>query len=141
MISDKSKFAAEVKNKRKKIGYTQARLAELTGLSLRSIQRIEKAEVSPRHYSIKALTEVLDLSTADNNETNLQQNQFPKKIILSISSGVCLFLLAMAFISQSRTFPETNFEAFLFWTLIVLMIATIQWMVWVKWKAKKAFGR
>lgn len=45
---------------RKKKGYSQEELAFAASLSLRTIQRIEKGNVQPRLYSLRALAEALD---------------------------------------------------------------------------------
>ena len=133
MKANKEELASLVKSRRKEKGYTQSKLAELTGLSLRSIQRIEKAEVYPRDYSLNGIMEVLEipknsLEPVENNSNGAKS----KRIILSISSGVVIFLLAMAFISQSRTFPETNFEFYIFWSAVVIFISFLQWWIWNK---------
>lgn len=50
---------------RLKRGFTQAELAEKTNLSLRTIQRIESGEVTPRNYTIKVIFECLDYNLAE----------------------------------------------------------------------------
>lgn len=45
-------------------GHTQQSLAEATGLSLRTIQRIEKGEVKPRSHSKKAIATALAIDLA-----------------------------------------------------------------------------
>jgi XRE family transcriptional regulator, regulator of sulfur utilization len=47
---------------RKKKGLTQEQLAELTNVTVRTIQRIESGESAPRAYTIKAIAAVLDSS-------------------------------------------------------------------------------
>jgi transcriptional regulator with XRE-family HTH domain len=42
-------------------GYTQQELSDLAGLSLRSVQRIENAEVVPRAYTLRVLFEKLEM--------------------------------------------------------------------------------
>ncbi|MEM7573968.1 MAG: helix-turn-helix transcriptional regulator [Bacteroidota bacterium] len=54
-----------IRQARKQRGYSQEALAEASGLSLRTIQRIEKGQVQPRPYSLKVLTDLLDLEPAD----------------------------------------------------------------------------
>ncbi|MBT8319532.1 MAG: helix-turn-helix domain-containing protein [Gramella sp.] len=128
---DQEKFADLVRNQRLEKGYTQSELAKLAKLSLRSIQRIEKAEVYPRAYTVNSLNEVLELQ-----EKNLVEKEFKnpgslaKKIILSVASLLIIFLGSLAFLSQSNTFPETHFEVFTYWVLIVLILAVCQWKIW-----------
>lgn len=49
---------------RKKQGYSQEELALAAGLSLRTVQRIERGNVQPRLYSLRAIPfRVIDLWT------------------------------------------------------------------------------
>ncbi len=54
-------------------GLSQEHLADLSNISLRTIQRIEKGIGSPRIYTIKTLAEYLDIDIS-NLETNLASN-------------------------------------------------------------------
>jgi transcriptional regulator with XRE-family HTH domain len=57
-------FGARLKEIRTSLNISQKELSEQTGLTLRTIQRIENNEVKPSLYSVKVLGEVLktDLS-------------------------------------------------------------------------------
>ena len=135
MNSKIERFAVLVHEKRKEKNLSQSKLAELTGLSLRSIQRIENAEVQPREYSKNALSEVLEFSEETNFENKETfKSSLPKKVILSLSSAICIPLLALAFIAQSATFPETQFENYIFWFFIILVLTSFQWGIWLNWK-------
>lgn len=57
---NKMKIGLKIKELRTEFGYTQSELSELSGLSLRSIQRIESNEVNPRFYTLKVLGEVFN---------------------------------------------------------------------------------
>ncbi len=69
---------------RKKLHYTQSELAEKSGLSLRTIQRMENGSM-PSGYTLKSLARVLEVEPDDliqnNTEDNLQQVR-----IINISS-------------------------------------------------------
>jgi transcriptional regulator with XRE-family HTH domain len=52
---------AIIKSLRKEKGLTQAELAELSGLSIRTMQRIENNEVNPSSYSLKMLSKALEI--------------------------------------------------------------------------------
>ncbi|GAB2760216.1 helix-turn-helix domain-containing protein [Salinimicrobium soli] len=137
MGSKKERLAAIVKQKRLAKGITQTELSDSAGISLRSVQRIEKAEVFPRGYTIEVLAKALDFSIKDLEQeespaAEKSGSARPKKIILSLGSGIIILLLAMAFLSQSRSFPENSFELFNFWTAVVLLISVTQWMIWRK---------
>ena len=57
-------FGARLKEIRTSLNFSQKELSEQTGLTQRTIQRIENNEVKPSLYSLKVLSEVLktDLS-------------------------------------------------------------------------------
>jgi predicted transcriptional regulator len=60
--------ADDLKKMRKKIGYTQIQLAELTGLSQSLIARIENRSVNPRLSTLKKIVNVLNINT--DNQSN-----------------------------------------------------------------------
>jgi len=82
-------------------GLTQSELAEKCHLSLRTIQRIESAEVTPRSYSIKLIFKNLDYDAYNltdknpySNVTglfNLKKNRTQKVIILLIVISAATF--------------------------------------------------
>ncbi|GAA4320264.1 helix-turn-helix transcriptional regulator [Compostibacter hankyongensis] len=130
----REKIARLVKEGRTGKGYTQQELSEIAGLSLRSIQRIENAEVLPRMYTLKLLSRHLDFSLemldgepfspgmavqqsgSEPSPLNVPVSRQPnhqQKIILTFGIGAVLALLLMAFLAQSPGFPETDFELFL----------------------------
>src|SRR6056297_3308430 len=55
-------LASKVKKLRKRKGYSQEYLAEKSGVSLRTVQRIEKGENSPRGDTLKRLAGSLDVN-------------------------------------------------------------------------------
>lgn len=50
-----------IKEVRKQKGMTQTDMSDKTGVSIRTIQRIEKDEVEPSIYSLKVISEVLEV--------------------------------------------------------------------------------
>ena len=52
-------FGERLKELRTRLNYSQKQLSEQTGLTLRTIQRIENNEVKPSLYSVKVLGDVL----------------------------------------------------------------------------------
>ncbi|MUP45296.1 XRE family transcriptional regulator [Gramella sp. BOM4] len=128
----KEEIAEQVKRSRKEKGLTQAALGEKTGLSLRSIQRIENGEVNPRAYSIKKLEEALETSFKQKNK-ELQpgrSSNLASKLVFSIASLVLIPLGALAFLTQSARFPETTFELQVFWFIVLLALSLIQIFIW-----------
>tara|TARA_R110002049_G_scaffold57370_2_gene157423 strand:+ start:375 stop:977 length:603 start_codon:yes stop_codon:yes gene_type:complete len=56
-------LSKRIKNLRSRKGFSQEELAENTGLSLRTIQRIENGETEPRGDSLKKLAAAFDVSS------------------------------------------------------------------------------
>lgn len=54
----------QIKNNRIKKGWTQDDLSDKTGISVRTIQRIEQGKVQPRSYSLKVLSTALEIDLA-----------------------------------------------------------------------------
>lgn len=80
---------------RKAKGLTQEELVEKCNLNVRTIQRIESGEVTPRSYTVKALFEALGVE--EGNFVVEQSPEFPKGarkwLILSFVSGIIYFIL------------------------------------------------
>lgn len=58
-------LADKIKNTRKLKGHTQEELAELSGTTVRTIQRIETGETTPRAFTLKAIAKALNISYED----------------------------------------------------------------------------
>ena len=127
-------IASLVKEGRIAKGYTQKELSELSNISIRSIQRIENAEILPRSYTLKTLAEILGLSF----ETLQKEAPVPRrfkinrnqKIILSVGVSLFIFFLAWAFMAQSSSFPETEFELIIFSAIVLLFITSLLAIIW-----------
>lgn len=65
-----------IKSLRKERGLTQAELAEQSGLSIRTMQRIENMEVNPSAYSLKMLSKALEIDLEDLNSQNKKHFHF-----------------------------------------------------------------
>jgi transcriptional regulator with XRE-family HTH domain len=145
--NNKMMIATLVKDGRIAKGYTQKELAELTNISIRSIQRIENSSLLPRSYTLKTIAEALDLpfsafiESQENSDdsisplstTSLHQKKiitYQQRIILSIAIPLLGIFLAIAFISQSNKFPETTFELMLFWAALIGLITTSLYFIW-----------
>lgn len=59
---DKSTIAKKIIHYRKLKGMTQETLSEITGLNVRTIQRIEAGEVDPRMYTLKSIADGLGVN-------------------------------------------------------------------------------
>ena len=123
MVQDKQQniIANTVKKHRIAMGYTQQELANISNISLRSIQRIEKGQVTPRTHTVKVLAQHLGFSKEALNEPS--QTAVPTKnignIFLYVGAMMVLVTLALAYLAQSRNFPETTFELLLFSAAVI----------------------
>ena len=96
-------------------GLTQTELAEKCNLSLRTIQRIESTEVTPRSYTLKLIFKTLDFdgfNLANNNSSlnskgsfNLKKNVVRNILLLLITSlvSIAIFKLISDYKMQSNT--------------------------------------
>lgn len=90
---------ARVVDARKSKGFSQEELAFAAGLSLRTVQRIEKGSVRPRLYSLKALANALDCTldhfreTAEENFS--RKDQAVNRMSLAVYSVVFLPFLPL----------------------------------------------
>jgi transcriptional regulator with XRE-family HTH domain len=58
-------FGERLKELRTSLNYSQKELSEKTGLTLRTIQRIENSEVKPSLYSLKMIGEALNTDVSE----------------------------------------------------------------------------
>ncbi|GGG91799.1 MULTISPECIES: helix-turn-helix domain-containing protein [Pedobacter] len=141
----KDTVAKLIKDARLKKGYSQQQLADLAKLNLRSVQRIENAEVLPRAFNLNLLAQQLGLDAEILQALNKRFPEAPiavpqveakpvinkpRKLILSFALGSITILLTAAFLSQSSRFPETNFELFLLLSLVIAINAVVLWRIW-----------
>nr|WP_295933850.1 helix-turn-helix transcriptional regulator [uncultured Dyadobacter sp.] len=70
-------IAGIVSQARKKRGLTQEELAELTHLTVRTIQRIENGKTTPRPYTLRTISTVLNIPFEDLNEPHNAQAPDP----------------------------------------------------------------
>ncbi|MEM1356849.1 MAG: helix-turn-helix transcriptional regulator [Bacteroidota bacterium] len=84
---------------RKKQGYSQEELALTSGLSLRTVQRIERGNVQPRLYSLRALAKALNCRIEDFKlmpaNRPQQQGQLVEWMRLAVYSVVILPFLPL----------------------------------------------
>ena len=108
-------FGARLKELRTSLNYSQKELSEQTGLTLRTIQRIENNEVKPSLYSLKMLGEALktDLSEfSKSTETKPYEFNFTIKITDMNQ-----------FITDLKTLVKNNWKLILWVILIVSFIS------------------
>ncbi|WP_176852044.1 helix-turn-helix transcriptional regulator [Mucilaginibacter sp. OK268] len=131
--------AMMVRHGRLKKSLTQKELSGLAGISLRSLQRIENAEVLPRLYTWRRLAEHINLDLSHESQHALVSESIdtvpvkpnlPRKWILSVSSLVVIVLSFSAYVIQSPTFPETLFETLNMVFAGCVIYAIIIYKVW-----------
>lgn len=129
-----------IKQSRIKKGFTQQQVADMTQLSLRSVQRIEKGEVMPRRYSLEMLANQLEFTLINVEDELTELKSQPviirqplnnaRKFILTWGLAFSLILLTGAFIAQSRGFPQTRFEELLLWAGVAIPYLIFVWKIW-----------
>lgn len=146
-LMNKEKLAQLVREKRTGKGITQQELADMAGISLRSVQRIENGEVLPRSYTLRVIAEKLDFdatgtkeaeevastaiaTTSEKSRPPREGLNRPRKLILTIGLGLVLLLGTAAYISQSAGFPQTDFEGFLLWGGVTCVYVLILYRLW-----------
>lgn len=122
-----------VKANRIQKSYTQQQLADLCGISLRSVQRIERAEVLPRDYTLKVLSEHLEITlklTPIHSLKRPAKLNRSQRIVLSAGLALIIILVASAYVFQSSTFPETTFEATLYIIALTTLYMLLLLLIW-----------
>ena len=96
------RLGTKIKELRKRKGLTQIELSERTGLTERTIQRIENHEVEPSKHSLKKMGEVLGHNLNEQKLNNMTKKQRLLNIfIISIS-----ILIVVEFIIGWLTWEE-----------------------------------
>lgn len=96
------KLGAKIKELRRKKGLTQHDLSERSGLSLRTIQRIENSENKPSVYSLRKIGEALDY-TFNLKEFNIMKNIFEKE-----NRNYLILIVALIAVSIGGYFYYSN---------------------------------
>lgn len=101
----------KISEMRKAKGLTQEELVELCNLNVRTIQRIEAGEVTPRSYTIKALFEALGARWESMEINSLPEH--PKSIVTwlytGFGAGLVYFFLSYFDISMEIEWMEGSF--------------------------------
>ncbi len=115
---------------RKLRGLTQQELADQTGVSLRTVQRIEKGEVSPRPYTLRQLKQALDIPAQtlqiDQNDAERTNVQILRWIIWS-SLLIPFFYAVIAYFFWKKAHWTSNSRTKLKPVIILNLI--VSWIV------------
>ncbi len=109
------KFGDRLKEQRTSLNYSQKELAELTGLTLRTIQRIESNEVNPSLHSIKVIGKALD---TDFSKITLPSETKPYEFNLTIKINDMNQL-----ITDLKTLFKNNWKIILLIVLVLFFIS------------------
>ena len=109
------KFGDRLKEQRTSLNYSQKELAELTGLTLRTIQRIESNEVNPSLHSIKVIGKALD---TDFSKIKLPSETKPYEFNLTIKINDMNQL-----INDLKTLFKNNWKIILLIVLVLFFIS------------------
>jgi transcriptional regulator with XRE-family HTH domain len=107
-------FGDRLKEIRTGLNYSQTDLAEKTGLTLRTIQRIENNEVKPSLHSIKVISEALEIASSEFiNKSDAKPYEFNFTIKITDMNE---------FLSDLKILVKNH------WKVIVLIIAVV-WLL------------
>ena len=120
----------KIKAARTQGGITQKELTEKTGLTERTIQRIENHEVEPSVYSLNKISEILSF---DFKTEKLRIMKRRNQIIYTV---MIVWTIALAF---NLIFSDFNFESrwweILIWGLTLSAVVTGQ--IYIPYRSKK----
>lgn len=108
-------FGSKLKEIRTGKNYSQKELSEKTGLTLRTIQRIENNEVKPSLYSLKVIGEALSI---DLTEFAQKTESKPYEFNLTIKITDMNQLVA-----DLKTLVKNNWKILLFIVLVVFLLS------------------
>jgi transcriptional regulator with XRE-family HTH domain len=105
-----------LKELRTNLNYSQKELSELTGLSLRTIQRIENNEVKPSLHSIKVISEALEIESSELIE---------KSDIKPYEFNLTLKITDMnQFLNDLKTLVKTHWKTILIIVLVIYLFTS-----------------
>lgn len=111
-------FGARVKEIRTSLNYSQKELSEQTGLTLRTIQRIENNEVKPSFHSLKVIGEALKTDLSEYSAT-AETKFYEFNITIKIAD-------MNQFITDLKTLVKNNWRVILWVILITFLISNYE---------------
>ncbi len=131
-------LAEKIIQLRKNKGLSQESLAEMSNVSLRTIQRIEKGTVNPRSFTLKTLAEALEIQPSELTIIDSESNDIHKEISILKRINVASLLVVIFPIlniifpviiwKRSKKLHELNTQAGkivtlqILWTIITIII-------------------
>jgi transcriptional regulator with XRE-family HTH domain len=111
-------FSARVKEIRTSLNYSQKELSEQTGLTLRTIQRIENNEVKPSLHSLKVIGEALKTDLSEYS-TTADTKPYEFNFTIKITD-------MNQFITDLKTLVKNNWRVILWVILISFLISNYE---------------
>ena len=121
----------KIKGARSAKGMTQKELADKTGLSERTIQRIENHEVEPSGYSLSKISDVLEFDCTQEKLRIMKRRNQVLYVILIIWTLALIFNVFFT----SFDFASRWWEL-LIWAFTLISVATGQ--IYIPYRKKKA---
>ena len=109
-------FGARLKEIRTSLNYSQKELSEQTGLTLRTIQRIENNEVKPSLYSVKVLGEVLKTDLSEFLKTS-EAKPYEFNLTLKITD-------MNQFLNDLKTLVKTHWKTIFIIILVIYLFTS-----------------
>ncbi len=143
-----NELAQRIKVLRNRKGFSQEELADKTGLSLRTIQRIENGETEPRGDSLKRLAAAFDVSADEITDWTIQEDKgFLMGLNLSALSFIIFPLLGILIplviwitkkdkIKNGNEVAKELLNFQISWTML-LFIGYISLIIWSFYKLNK----
>jgi transcriptional regulator with XRE-family HTH domain len=111
-------FSARVKEIRTSLNYSQKELSEQTGLTLRTIQRIENNEVKPSLHSLKVIGEALKTDLSEYS-TTADTKPYEFNFTIKITD-------MNQFITDLKTLVKNNWKLILWGILVTFLISNYE---------------
>ncbi len=95
-VMKQPELGKKISELRKAKGMTQEELVEKCNLNVRTVQRIEAGEVTPRSYTVKALFEALGHTWQNQIEEETSETKKPSPILYAaVGASILYFFLSM----------------------------------------------
>lgn len=124
------RLGTKIKTLRIKEGLTQIELSEKTGLTERTIQRIENHEVEPSVYSLNKISEVLEFDfTTEKQRIMKRRNQIIYTIMIIWTLALIFNVFFTSFDFSSRWWE------LLMWFMTLIFVVTGQ--IYIPYRRKR----
>ena len=109
-------FGTRIKEIRTSLKISQKELSEQTGLTIRTIQRIENNEVKPSLHSIKVISEALEIESSELIEKS-ETKPYEFNLTLKITD-------MNQFLNDLKTLVKTHWKTILIIVLVIYLFSS-----------------